>query len=875
MALAPTTTDVEQLIERQTELDALADALAEAASGHGRIAIVYGEAGVGKTALVRRFCEEHAQACVLRGACEPLFTPRPLGALLDLAEGDGGALERAVRGAADSHDAAAAVLGELRARTPSVLVVEDVHWADEATLDVLKLLARQIERVAALVVITYRDDELEATHPLRHLLGQLVARRAIRRIRVEPLSPAAVATLAAPQGVDAEELYRKTAGNPFFVTEVLAAHGDEIPTTVRDAVLARSARLDPPARRLLEAVAVARSDAELWLLEALAGDDLAALDDALASGMLISRPGAVGFRHELARLTVEESLAPARSLALHRAALTALAEPSAGEPDLARLAHHAEEVGDAAAVLRYAPAAAARAAELGAHREAAAQYARALRFADSLDPAAQAKLHRRRAYEGYLTDEQHEAIAAAWKAADCYRTLGDRLGEGRSILFASSISWCPGLTVEAESAGRQAVEILESQDSKQDLARAYGNLADLARDRDDYDGVVHWAGLARQFALAVDDEATALRQEITIATSAVLHGEAGQVEKLEESLEHALRLDSKDLAAFAYMSLARATARARLYGKTRETVDAGLAYVGARGYILWKLYLLAHGARADLAQGRWDEATDAAELILSERWISTMPRTIALSVLGVIRARRGDPGVWEPLDEAWNLADGTNEPDRTAPVAAARAEAAWLEGRLDDAFEATQGAYELSLERAVPRFAGELAVWRRRAGVDEAVPSIAAEPHALELAGDWRRAADRWRELGCPYEAALADAETADEQALRRALEDLRALGATAAAVIVAGRLREQGVRGVPRGPRPATRRNPAGLTNREVEVLALVAEGLRNADVAERLVLSPRTVDHHVSRILRKLSVRTRGEAVAAATEIGALQDR
>ncbi len=233
------------LVERELQLAALGQALAEAAAGHGRIALVYGEAGVGKTALVRRFSEEHASgARVLRGVCDPLFTPRPLGALLDLAAGAGGELEQMVRDAADSHDVAAALVVELRSRTPAILVVEDVHWADEATLDVLKLLVRQIEPVPALLVMTYRDDELEATHPLRHLLGQLVSLRAIRRVPVERLSLEAVEALAEPHEVDGGELYRKTAGNPFFVTEVLAAPGDEIPTSVRDAVLARCARLD-------------------------------------------------------------------------------------------------------------------------------------------------------------------------------------------------------------------------------------------------------------------------------------------------------------------------------------------------------------------------------------------------------------------------------------------------------------------------------------------------------------------------------------------------------------------------------------------------------------------------------------------------------
>jgi DNA-binding CsgD family transcriptional regulator len=207
---------------------------------------------------------------------------------------------------------------------------------------------------------------------------------------------------------------------------------------------------------------------------------------------------------------------------------------------------------------------------------------------------------------------------------------------------------------------------------------------------------------------------------------------------------------------------------------------------------------------------------------------------------------------------------------RLAPVAIASAEAAWLEGRTEGVREATDGALELACARKAPWFAGELAYWRRRAGIEEDAPAVTAEPYALELAGDWRAAAEAWAELGCAYEQALALADADDDDTVRDAMERLQRLGARAAAAIVARRLRERGAQGLPRGPRASTQAHVANLTSREVEVLELVASGLRNAEIAERLFLSPRTIEHHVSAILAKLDVRSRGEAAAAAVRLG-----
>ncbi len=239
-----------------------------------------------------------------------------------------------------------------------------------------------------------------------------------------------------------------------------------------------------------------------------------------------------------------------------------------------------------------------------------------------------------------------------------------------------------------------------------------------------------------------------------------------------------------------------------------------------------------------------------------------------------MRARRGDPDPWTPLDEALQLAQPRRELQWIAPVAIARAEAAWLEGRNDAAVAATDTAFEFARAKNSPYTTG-LAYWRWRAGLETDVPVPPGDPYALEMAGQWARAAESWAMLGCPYESALALAGAGDEPGLRRALTELQRLGARPAAGIVTRRLHERGVRGLPRGPRQVTRHNPASLTAREIEVLTLVAQGLRNTDVAERLFLSPKTVDHHVSAILRKLDVRTRGEASAEAARLGLTSQR
>jgi DNA-binding CsgD family transcriptional regulator/tetratricopeptide (TPR) repeat protein len=856
-------------------LEVLRSHLSEAERGSGRLVLLSGEAGIGKTSLVEAFCREQAaRARILRGACDAYSTPRALGALQDMAPSLGGDLEQLIESGAGPQAVFRGVLAQLASRgRPNLAIFEDVHWADEGTLDLLRFLARRLEPTRTLLIATYRDDEVGPRHPLTILMGDIATSPCIRRMTLPRLSMEAVTRLAQGTGVDPGNLFRQTEGNPFFVTEVLAAQTAGIPPTVRDAVLARVARLSDAGRETLEATAVIGPRAELSLVEGVAqtGD----LEECLASGVLLAEDGTLAYRHELARAAVEAAIPPARRRDLHRRTLELLAGQT-GAADPARLVHHAEPAGDQEAVLRWAVAAAERSARLGAHREAAIQYGRAVRFAEALPASERAGLYERLSNECSMTDQLAEAVTAGQQALEVWRTLGNRVREGDILRRLSRLFWMSNRFGESEEVGREAVRVLEALPPGPELARAYSNLCHVLTLDDRYDEAIPWGERAIELARSLGQEEIALHAISSVATATLLLGDESGRSLLEENVRSAQHAGLDNQAAQSLFNLARTAVGERRHQAAAHYLEEGLAYCAVRDLDYFRLYLLTWRAYSLLQQGLWAEAQELADEVRSNSLpTSAAIRGIAVAaVLGTIRARRGMAGARALLDEALALAEPVPDFTWKLPVRAARAELAWLSGDNSRTRQEASAGLELALRHtASPSYfrwqIGELGCWLWRAGGLQKEPARVAEPYALEIAGRWADAAEAWRRQECPYEMALALA-AGGEAALREAHGVLRRLGARSALAIVSRRLRDLGVRDIPRGPRPATQAGAAGLTARELEVLAFLAQGLRNTEIAARLVISERTVANHVAAVLGKLAVDSRGAAVAAAARLG-----
>ncbi len=863
------------ILERDTFLDQLQGYLDEAAQGRGRLLFLCAEAGGGKTTLVEQFAAATpVDIPVAILSCDGLKMPGPFGPIFDFAEVLGSDVQSLLAEQAPRDQVYRAVLTTLRRATkPHVIVGEDAHWTDEATLEMIRFLGRRIGSTRALIIVTYRDDALDPFHPLRRIIGDLISDPAVIRLQLPPLTIAAVRELAADTGLDPVSLHERTGGNPFYVTEIIGAGSDVVPESIREAVLGRASRLSPEARALLDAASVFGVIVDPDLLAATIGAPIADLvDEALAAGILRDAGDRIAFRHGLTRDVFLTALSPPRRRDLHRRVLHVMESDPVHTSDLAHLAYHAAEAHDREAVLHYAPSAGRQAAAFGAHREAAAQYERALRFAQALPDTDVAELLEARSYECYLTGQLEDAINDRARAAGIRRDTGDPLRAGDNLRWLSRFCWFAGRNADAERHARAALTLLEPLPPGRELAMAYSNLSQLKMLANEIDEAVAWGDRAIALAITLGDEPIHAHALTNVGSAKLMIEDPDGRRLIEQSIEIARAHSLHDDVARAYANLAwNGFTQAELEDADHFLAE-GLAYTSEHALTAMELYLRSTLASVWLARGAWGRAIGEFKQLISQPSANPPTRIVGLCMLGLVAARRGDDP-WDYLDQGLALAASADVLMRAGQVRAVRAEAAWLAGDLALTAAEASELYAIALQCRNRWLAGAFALWQHRAGQTITELSEIAEPFALEISGDGHAAAAFWRSRGFPLETARALASTGEEPALREALAIAEELGARPDAARIIRLLRQAGATSIPRGPRPTTQANPAGLTVRELEILPYLAQGLTNQAIADALFLSPRTVGHHVSAILGKLDVTTRGQAAARASELGLLE--
>ena len=859
-----------RLTERDHQLGELRARADDARVGRGRMVLVCGESGAGKTSFVEAFVERWVRdERLLWGACDPLPTPRPLGPIHDLAHRLAPATRAVLEQSGQPYDIFAAVYDDLRT-APSVLVLDDLHWADQGTIDLVRFVLRRISQTRSLIIGIVRDDEIGVTHPMRELLGDIARSPRADSLTMPPLSAQAVQDLVGQGQVDPAWLHRVTGGNAFFVCEMLEHHGDDLPTTVRDAVLARTSGLDPAAWDLLNLLTCSPGAIPDHLLAGL-GVTLPA-SRALADAGLIRRSSrGVAFRHDLCRLAIRSVIPPGAEPRLHRRLIDAY--ESTSHVDSAVLTHHALGATDVDRIRRCASDAGIAAARSGAHTQATEFFTIALEQGRPLDQEKEAELLELLAWEFYLIDRLDDAITACQRAMRIRQELGESAAVSANHHSLAVYQWYNANRALAEGHAAEAMSVLDadSEDAGQlvQLGHAFAMQAYLAVQASDLDRAKALIAPAREFAERTRDSDLMIRVRLIENYGVVLNGDSSGRDEILAILnagpKHIDELYSGGWSNITYFDVEQ-----RRLDVAAELLDFSIPLMHEHDLPICRVWQMGSRARLQLMVGEWDDAAADADRLLQGP-SAPLARTWPSLIRALVALRRHGAGA-DSLNDAWHLACRFGEPIRMLPVAAAIAEFVWTTGSADGRIGECGALLANAPVAGMEWSRGELAVWLRRLGLDVNAVDV-AEPYRLLLNGAHEAAAEEFHGLSMPFDAALALVDSGDPALAARALDILDRLGADAAAAKVRRDLRSQGVSAVPARRRSATLANPAGLTTRQTEVLCLLDDGLTNAELAERLYLSVKTVDHHVSAILTKLDVTKRRDAVRRAREMGLLK--
>ena len=860
-----------ELIEREEFLDRLQSKLKEVSEGEGHCVFVSGEAGIGKTSLVKTFCKELQTRCaIFQGTCDALFTPRPLAPLYDILLQNGSNLPENTPNIADRTLFFTRVFNEFKSQKETCLVIfEDIHWADDATFDFIKFFARRITQLRCLFVLTYRDTEVHANEHLKGILAHL-NRDSFTRFELPPLSKQAVDKLSCEKGYRGEDVYSVAGGNPFYVNEILANYSPGIPDNIRDSVLSVFNRLDDKTKHAWKILSVLPAPFEIDYLKRMDPSFSSVIENCINHRILVLNDGLIAFKHELYRRTIEASLSPLVKAELNRTILDLLLPNFENNQKIEQIVHHAKNAHEFDLVVQYAPIAGAKAASVGAHTEAAKLFLSAIEYYKGNDPFKLIEFYEAYAYECYLTNQIKTSIIYADKTLSLWEKINDAEKIGNCLRILSRLWWFDGNRKKAESFATRSIEVLDKLPTSKSKAMAYSNMSHLKMLSDEPAECILWGEKAIAMAKELSDDeilSHALNNVGDVQARIPSSKEIG-IGLLEQSLQIALKNGFQEHAARAYTNLVHNGMLTKDYEFARSVLEKGLSYCEECGLDSWSVYILSNKARLKLETGEWDEAFKIARRIINVEEPSAIVRIGVLVVYATIKMRRGEGDALPLLVEANELAFKTMELHRIVPAMVASLEYEWITSKnfiADDALATTIGMtgkmgniYENSA----------FAFWLKKARSQVVSMNEVFEGYKFDDNTTRSTAVDTWKKAGCPYEVALSLFEGSDDDK-RKAVSMMQDLGATAVYEKMKFDLRKAGVKKIPRGARKTTQSNAAQLTSRELEILQLINAGLQNKEIASKLFISAKTVDHHITSILYKLEVNSRAKAVHEAIRL------
>jgi ATP/maltotriose-dependent transcriptional regulator MalT len=864
-----------ELIERDGFLRSLETLFESVIEGEGHCILLSGEAGIGKTSLIKSFYKEKKDNCkIYQGTCDALFTPRPLAPIYDIIwqiQKDTNENEL--------HNVDKSLLfnqlfnGLEQQRKPVIIIIEDIHWADEATLDFIKFFARRIGRIHCLFILSYRDNEILDNHPLRNVLGQL-SPDSITRLHLQPLSKDAVEKMAEERGYKGEDVFSISGGNPFYVTEILASYSPGVPDNIKDSILSVYHRQEKGTKNAWEICSVIPEGLEINRFGKIKSSWDEGMDHCFALQIIIIKKNRVVFKHELYRRTIEGSLSPFKRIALNKKMLELFLDSFEAEGEIERIVHYAKNANENKLVVKYAPIAARQAACVGAHIEASKLFLTAIEYSDGNDEDQMVEFYESYAYECYLTNQTKDAIIYQGKALKVWQKKKEIERAGHSLSFLSRLWWFNGNRQEAEKYGKQAIEILESQPASKAKAMAYSNMSQLKMLSDDKAECVEWGNKAIEMAKKIKDDeilSHAMNNVGSILWKVNFSDESGK-KMLFESLDIALKNSFHEHAARSYSNIASIYLLYKEYELAKQVLEVGINYCEERNLDSSKNYKLYAKARVFLETGDWQRAASILENLVSNPSQVGSVKIAALAVLAIIKIRKGEEDALIYLIEAKQLALKTNEHHRIIPVMIAELQYEWLTGKQRITEEELKLSNDL-IQRVENIFLNsEFSFWLQKVRKkDLRLPEL-YEPYKLLKEGKCRLAAAYWETKDCPFEKAFA-LYAGNEEDKKNALLIFQQIGADAVYEKIKMEMRADGIKKIPRGLRESTKTNPAQLTNRELDVLHLLQKGIQNKEIAGTLFISPKTADHHISNILFKLEVKSRAMAVAEAVRLGILK--